>query len=175
MVRIVQQGGEFEINDAEAAVGGPVSDVPLGPVLMADAVLFKLGVEIGHFGPGEVLYPLSAVRGDQEELFGVGLEDAGDEGTFHLFEVAENEELVLEPLLGLVTPENLENPAVVADADLGPAGIFDLFHEETHHSTDSRQAQHKAFWAKGKKSEGDGMDPASIIVLAWVRRGCLYP
>src|SRR4051794_33608636 len=71
---VVEDGGEFEINDAEASVARAVGDVAEILVLVPHAILLELGEELLLAVGVDAVDPAAAVRGHDGERGGSGVE-----------------------------------------------------------------------------------------------------
>ena len=95
---------------------------------MADAESLELGEKFPEALRAHVVHVRTAVGRDNLEARLINLQEAGDEAAFPLLEVPEHADFVLKPGVSLRPTEGLVDQPVVADADQGAVGVFDLVH-----------------------------------------------
>jgi len=124
----IQQGGELEVDQAEAPVGIPVGDVAHHGIVVPHAERFQLREERLHALRVQVIHPRPAVGGDDLQLLRQDREQARHEVASPRLEVAQDPHLILETLARRGSPEGLVDPPVETDPHQGPGGVFDLVH-----------------------------------------------
>lgn len=72
LVIFVQQGGQFKINDTKPTVGLPIGDVAQKGVIVADAILVQLVINLLHASFRHVFDAGTAIGGDHVQRLIVG-------------------------------------------------------------------------------------------------------
>jgi len=91
-------------------------------------VLFEREKQLLQLARADSIHASPTVGGHEVEALGVCFDQAGNKGTFPLFEEFENAGFVLEARSCIGSLEGFVNQAVVAEADKGTGGIFGILH-----------------------------------------------
>ncbi len=125
---VLEQGGKFEINQTKAAIRIAVGHVAHVRVVMAHAEFLQLGEQFLRALRVEVFHAAAAIGGDDAELLFVGLQQTRHERAAEPFEVAQDADLVGEPLRRFRAVIGLHHPAIKGEIDRGPECVFDFQH-----------------------------------------------
>lgn len=124
-----EEGGEFEVDEAESAHLQVVGDVARCGVVVSDAVVgFEFGEEGVGFFARDVGCGAAAVGGDDVVLLGMRLEEFRDVGAVAFFECFEDDDLIGTACVGIGAAEVLVHVAEDVDADEGADAVLEFFH-----------------------------------------------
>jgi hypothetical protein len=126
---VVEDGRELEIDDAKPPVRDAVGDVPQFAIFMADSKVFEFGEKRGLPLRLQLINAPTAVGGDDFEIIRLHFEQSGDEIASTLFEIPQDADFVFEAFARLMAAKRLVDPAIEADPDNRPRGIFHFMHE----------------------------------------------
>lgn len=121
-----QDGGEFEVDDAEASLSWIVGDIPVRLIIVPDSELFQGAEQFLDLLAAESPRTASTVTSDKVEFVSIRVENSWNKRTPPLLQEFKNSAFVLEAFPGERPTEPLVDPPIKSHSDQSDLGIFDL-------------------------------------------------
>src|SRR5690606_25589508 len=95
---IVENGREFEIDDAKPTIRDSIGDIAEFAVFMSHPVFFKFGKQFDLAFWIELVNPAAAIGGHNLQRRGISLQQLRDKGAAAFLQVTKDSEFMVEPL-----------------------------------------------------------------------------